>query len=148
MSDTDMQRLSVESECRQLVLRSALMVDQRDYVSLAALFAENAELIRPNGQLLQGRAAIIEAYAQRPASRLTRHLLFGSVFNWDGADQAVMMTPVLLWSGDAGDEPGPFGRPARGQQVVGEFADRFIRTAEGWRIGKRVARFEMFLECE
>lgn len=138
-----LQRLMDEAACRALVLQSAALADRGEAEALAALFTDNAPLTRPNGAVLEGRAAIAQAYRQRPAQRLTVHLLGGTLFDEIGPDHARATTPVLLWAGDQRDAPGPQGRPAEARQIVGHFRDDFVRTEAGWRIARRAASFAL-----
>lgn len=151
----DLLALLSEQACRTLVLRSAALSDAGDATALAALFTEDAELVRPGAPAIRGRAAIEQSYRQRPAGRITAHMVLGTVFDGaigaigdggDGGDggEASATSRVLVWTADAGTEPGPHGRPAEPRQRLGFFADRFVRTAEGWRIRQRRAGFEMF----
>ena len=139
-----LQRLLIEHECRGLVLRAAECADQHRPADLAALFTADGRLQRPNAQPLIGREAIAAAYAQRPADRISRHMVTNCRVDVASADEARATTVVLLWFGSTNDAPGAKGRPAQGEQVVGEFADRFVATPEGWRIADRVASFLLF----
>ncbi|WP_287496466.1 nuclear transport factor 2 family protein [Pandoraea sp. CB10b_02] len=133
--------------CYDLVMRFVACNDRRDPQGLAALFAETGVLVRPNGDTLVGPAAIAAAYADRPVDRLTRHLVGNVLIDVTSATSACGSSAVLLWSGSAQDTPGPFGRPAQGRQVMGEFEDMFVRTAQGWRIARREARFTFVREA-
>lgn len=135
-------RLLAEHTCRDLVARAAMLTDTHRHEDFAALFAHDAVLVRPGGEPLCGRAAIVASYRARPATRLTRHLLGATVVDLVAPDRARGHTPVLLWSGDEADAAGAFGRPAR-QQAMGGFEDEFVRTAEGWRIARRQASFAL-----
>ncbi|AKM32803.1 hypothetical protein AB870_12685 [Pandoraea faecigallinarum] len=128
-------------------MRFVLCNDRRDPQGLAALFADNGVLVRPNGETLVGRAAIAAAYAARPADRLTKHLVGNVLIDVTSATSAIGSSAVLLWSASAQDTPGPFGRPAQGRQVMGEFEDTFVRTVHGWRIARREARFTFVREA-
>ena len=143
----DLQALLSEQACRTLVLRSAALSDAGDAAALAALFSKDAELVRPGAPAITGRVAIEQSYRQRPAGRITAHMVLGTVFEGaigSGDEEASATSRVLVWTADAGTEPGPHGRPAEPRQRLGFFADRFVRTAEGWRIRQRRAGFEMF----
>jgi ketosteroid isomerase-like protein len=131
---------SAAAACRETVLRAAAAVDTGDARGLADLFTEDAVLLRPNGEALHGRAAIFDAYANRPAGRITRHLVTGTWVDLLAGGQARATSFVLLWSGDAARPQSPSGRPAD-KQVVGEFHDLLVHTATGWRIARRDARF-------
>lgn len=132
-----------EHACAQLVLRAAALADAQRPDELAALFTTDAHLLRPGGQALVGRAAIAQAYRERPAHRLTVHLVCGTLFDTVGPLKAAATSHVLLWVGDARSPEGPQGRAAEARQVVGRFIDRFVRLPEGWRSAKREACFDL-----
>jgi SnoaL-like domain len=137
----EMQSLLIERACSRLVLLAAEHADHHRPAEFAAVFAVDAVLSRPNAEPLQGREAIRAAYAQRPASRITRHLVTNIRVEVLSATEARASSLVLLWAGSADDEAGPRGRPAQAGQVVGAFDDRFALTPEGWRIAARQASF-------
>jgi uncharacterized protein (TIGR02246 family) len=140
-----MDRLLAQQACRDLVLRAAACADAGDAQALAQLFTEDGVLVRPNAEPLQGRAAIHAAYSQRPAGRITRHLVSNTLVEFDTALAARALSYVLLWAGVQSDEDGPCGRPAAARQMVGEFADHFARMADGrWLIRRREARFVLY----
>lgn len=139
--------LLAKQACHDLVMRFVACNDRRDPQGLAALFADEGVLVRPNGDTLVGPAAIAAAYADRPADRLTRHLVGNVLIDVTSPTGAIGSSTVLLWSGSAQDTPGPFGRPAQGRQVMGEFEDTFVRTVQGWRIARREARFTFIREA-
>lgn len=142
MSPGDTARWQADAACRDTVARSARLADLHDHEALASLFTEDAELQRPGGEVLRGRAAIQAAYGARPAHRLTRHLVAGTVVDLRTNDEACAISAVLLWNGSLDDAAGPFGRPAHAPAVVGEFDDLLRRCADGcWRIVRRHARF-------
>ena len=137
------ERVLAEQACRDLVVRAAHCTDSHRHEDFAALFAPDGVLTRPGGEPLRGREAILASYRARPAARITRHLITGSVIELASATQAHGLSYVLLWGGDLGDAEGPSGRPAQ-RQVMGEFEDEFALTAEGWRIARRDARFVLY----
>lgn len=135
-----LQTLLIKDACRHLVLRAAALADANEPGALAALFAEGGLLVRPGAEPLIGREAIRQSYTQRPAERITRHLVTNIVVEVESETEARAASVVLLWSGSTQDTPGPQGRPAQ-REVVGEFSDRLSLTPEGWRIARREARF-------
>jgi hypothetical protein len=137
-------RLLAEQACRDLVILAAVLVDVQAFEGYAALFTRDGVLLRPGLQAIQGYAAILDSYRSKPAGRITRHLLSNTLVVLESDSQARATSNVLLWSGRMPDPAGPFGRPLRGQQVVGEFEDRFFLTSEGWRFQRREARFVLF----
>jgi len=142
-----LDKLVAEQACRDLVLQAAALTDSQAYEEFAALFCDDGELIRPGGQPLRGRAAIVESYRARPAGRITRHLVTNTLVQLDSDTAAHARSSVLLWTGSVSDGTGPFGRRAHPRQVVGEFEDSFELTANGWRIARREARFVLHVEA-
>ncbi len=137
-------RWQIDAACRDTLARAARLTDLQDHEGFVAQFAEDAELVRPGGAVLRGHAAILAAYRERPAQRLTRHLLAGTVVDVLGPDEAAAFTTVLLFSGDLKDALAPQGRPARGPAIVGSFDDLLRPGTDGrWRITRRRASFDL-----
>lgn len=129
-----------ELACQRLVADSAAHNDAREWVSLAALYTDEAVLTRPNGEQVAGRAAIEASYAAGPANRRTRHVVSNFRFDSDHDSSARGHSSVVVYSWDATSEPDPrFGHPLDPRIVVGDFFDEFVRTADGWRIAARRA---------
>ncbi|WP_235823553.1 nuclear transport factor 2 family protein [Azohydromonas sediminis] len=140
----DAEQLAAAQACRDVVVASAHAVDARDFDAFAALFTDDAVLVRPNGDALHGRAAILAAYRQRDPARLTRHVIGSHAVELLDANTARSRCYVVVWGGNANDAPTPQGRPADATHMVGEFADELARTAAGWRIRRRDASFALF----
>ncbi|WNO04214.1 SgcJ/EcaC family oxidoreductase [Rhodoferax mekongensis] len=140
-----MESYAAEADCRALVLQAADAVDRADANAFAALFVADGTLVRPDGSLLQGRAAIAAAYAARDPDRLTQHLVSNQLVTLqpDGA-AALVRSKVLLWSGRHSAPLTPQGRAADALSQVGEFVDAMEFSAEGWRIRRREAHFVLF----
>jgi len=135
--------LTIERACERLVLEFAHFSDHLEYESLVRLFTSDGIMQRPNGDLLKGRDAILGAYHARPAGRITRHVCSNIRITVENADHAKGLTYAVLYSGNSsGAANGHFGFKVE-QQLVGEFEDEFVRTADGWRIAVRRARFVM-----
>jgi hypothetical protein len=134
----------IERTCERLVIDAVHFTDRQDYASFAALFTAEGTLTRPGGQPLVGREAIQRSYEARPRTRITRHLCTNIRVTVDSPERAHGTTYVLLFTGNSEDPaPNHFGRPADARQLVGEFEDEFERTAQGWKIRARQARFEL-----
>ena len=141
---TDLEELLIERACERLIVDSATHNDQRDWPALAALYAEDGVVVRPNGQRLEGRAAIEAAYAAGPGARVTRHVCGNLRVHVDGPESAHATTVVVIVSGTRSDDPDvTFGIVPNEHHLVGEFADRFTRTDAGWRIAERRASMVM-----
>jgi uncharacterized protein (TIGR02246 family) len=131
-----------EAACRALVLQGADAVDAGDAAGFAELFVPDGVLVRPNGSVLQGRAAIAAAYAARDPDRLTQHLISNQQVLVDLATGiASARCKVLLWTGRHSTPHTPQGRVADALTQVGEFEDTLVQTADGWRLRRREARF-------
>ncbi|MGH9133048.1 MAG: nuclear transport factor 2 family protein [Ilumatobacteraceae bacterium] len=136
--------LLIERDCERVVVASATCNDQRQFAALADLYTVDGVVVRPNGQRLEGRAAIEGAYAAGPPDRVTRHLCANVRVDVDGPDAARATTVVLILSGVRSDDPDvTFGVVPSERHLVGEFADRLVRTDAGWRIAERRATLTM-----
>ena len=142
-----LERHIAESACRDVVRRAALKLDANDLDGFAALFTDDAVVVRPGKEPLQGVKALIASYRARPASHMTRHLVAGSVIDLRAPDEAHAVSDVLLWTAITDDAVGPFGRRAQSRQVMGEFEDTLRLCADGlWRIAHRHARFVLHVD--
>jgi len=144
MGSIESEQLAAQALCRDLVARTAYFTDQQNHEAFAGLFTEDAQLARPGGAWLNGRAEILASYRAKPADRITRHLVSNTVFSDTQAGSAQAVSYVLLWSTTADAAPEAFGRKANARQVLGEFHDSFVKTEQGWRIAKREAVFIMY----
>jgi hypothetical protein len=140
----DVARCVVQSQCEQLVLKSAQLADLQAHEALTALFTPDAELSRPGTEPILGHDAILASYRSKSPDRITKHLILGTLFDHVTADAVSAVSQVLLWTAEASDISGPFGRPAKNKAIVGEFVDEFILVDGGWRIRRRTAHFAMF----
>jgi hypothetical protein len=118
----------IERACERLVVDFAYFSDRREYESLGALFVENGTMTRPSGSVLAGREAIVKSYKATPVERVTRHICTNIRIVVESADRARGVTYSIVYSTNANPR-------------VGEFEDEFLRTADGWRIATRIARF-------
>ena len=133
----DASEAAVRAACERLVYESAARNDAMAWDRLGEVYAVDAVLVRPSGETLEGREAIVEAYAATPPGRLTRHVCTNVRIDLTGPDTAVGSTTVLLFIADPAEE-GHAVRTSPGP-AVGEFEDEFVRTADGWRISRRLA---------
>jgi hypothetical protein len=71
---------------------------------------------------IEGQGAILAAFKSRPA-RTTRHICANIRVDVDG-DRATATSQILLFTGHEAPK-------------VGSYADKFTRTADGWRFVER-----------
>jgi len=140
----ELDLMLIERACARVVIDSATFNDRKDWPALAALYTDDGVVVRPNGQRLEGRPAIEAAYASGAPDRVTRHLCSNVRVDVEGPDSARVTTAVLIVSGVRSDDPDvTLGIAPNERHVVGEFADRLVRTDAGWRIAERHASLTM-----
>ena len=136
--------IASERACERLVLDFAYFSDRQDYASLADLFVTDGTMIRPSGDPLIGREAILKSYQSRATGRITRHVCTNVRITVESTSRARGLTYAIVYSGNSNEPPeAHFGIKADARQLIGEFEDEFVRTADGWRIAVRRARFVM-----
>ena len=138
-SSTDVA--SIVSACERLVLDSAAFNDEADWAALAELYSIDAVLTRPSGQVIEGRDAIERSYRSGSTDRRTRHICSNVRVTVDrsSAASASASTLVQLYAWTAPPEATD-ALPSIGTATIGEFADTFVLTEDGWRIASRTAR--------
>jgi ketosteroid isomerase-like protein len=136
--------LLIQRACERVIIESATCNDARQWAALAALYTVDGVVVRPNGQRVEGRAAIEAAYSAGSPDRVTRHLCANLRVDVSGPDAAHATTTVLIVSGVRTDESDVvFGVVSNEHHIVGEFADDLVRTHAGWRIAERHATLSM-----
>ena len=133
------ERLRIEQQCRDLVSAVAQLGDRRDIARAAALFAEDGVWVR-GGRHWTGRTEVVESYGRIPATQLTRHMSANCVVTVQDADHATAVTYYVAYHHDPGIAEPTFPLPFDPPFSLGEWHDRFVRTAEGWRIARRETR--------
>ncbi len=137
MSDVDaIATVLIDAACRRIVVATARCNDAKQWDELGDLYTVDATLQRPNGQVLTGRAEIVDSYRSGPPERRTRHVCSNIDIEVLDAGSAVGVTSVLVYSWHDGDGD---GLPLATGPVIGDFRDRFTLTADGWSIAARTA---------
>ncbi len=140
------QQLSDIQSCYNLVVDCASIIDESRYDDLALIFSEDGVFARPTvpDEPISGRATIVAAFKKRPANKIGQHLVLNIRVNLTGADTAEGTSSIMLYMSDTDT---PFengkGRKAVGP-VLGVYRDRYVRTAEGWRIADRRGRVTLY----
>jgi ketosteroid isomerase-like protein len=135
---TPEEKIAIEWECGQLSLRFMALNDQQDWTAMCALLTEDATFARPTDpdNPVTGRTEIRAAFDARPAGRITRHICTNLIIEARSPTEASGTMYALLFTG-AADKRGKIGVIADDRQLIGEFYDDYVRTAEGWRIARR-----------
>ena len=151
MKRTDMDALAqmhAKNECRDVILAAAFAVDAQDYAALVELFCEDATVVRPGGAALHGRAEILASYLLKDANRMTHHLVCNhQVEVLSSGKNAHSRCKVLLYVSDKNHTLTPQGRKAAAKHQVGTIEDALVLTADGWKIQKRHAWFDVWVEA-
>ncbi|MBI4766212.1 MAG: nuclear transport factor 2 family protein [Deltaproteobacteria bacterium] len=132
----------IEDECTKLSIAYARHVDFKEYDQFVRLFTEDGEL-NVTGKPVKGRVKIARSVSLRPEGLRSRHVLTNIYIKVIDEEHAEGLSYLTLYrhtgEGLEGDDQGP--RIISGSSAVGHYADRFIRTEEGWRFSSRVLHF-------
>lgn len=131
------ERLLIERECERLIYAYCHVVDHGEAARVADLFAEDGVWASPEATR-EGREAIRKAFQARQdnAGRMSRHVCSTPLVEVVDADHATAVTYLTLYRHDGA--PGRRVSPLDGlPEFVGEYRDAFVRTADGWRFGRR-----------
>ena len=141
------EEMLIEHACEKLIMRSIRTFDERDFQGFADVFAADGVFFRANQPTapLVGREAILAALKSRPADRLTRHLCSNVQIDVIDADHAKGLCYLYLFSAAGSPPESALGGPADKVQRIGEYLDEYVRTAEGWKIAKRVGTIVMHM---
>lgn len=135
------ERREIVAACERLALDFAWHVDHRNAEDVVALFAPEASFER-KGEILKGRDEIRAAQLKRPAGIVTRHVCSNLRVDVLDGRRATGTHYFLLYrhdhaaTGTDAAAPAPLGPP----ETLGEYHDEYVRTEEGWRISRRVAK--------
>jgi hypothetical protein len=142
-----LQQLADIQDCYDLVVDCATIIDESRYDDLASIFTVDGVFARPTvpDEPITGRDTIVAAFKKRPASKIAQHLVLNIRVRLTGQDTAEGTSSIMLYMTDADvpQEPGK-GRKATGP-LLGLYRDRYVRTAEGWRIADRRGRVTMYV---
>lgn len=119
-----------EMACQRLVVAAYSLMDQGRYEETAALFTDDAVWVR-GGKPVTGRAAILAALHQRPATDLSRHIITNILVTLS-SDKEGTATATFMPLRGARREDGSVAMPPITN--VGDLAYRFHRSVDGWRI--------------
>jgi uncharacterized protein (TIGR02246 family) len=132
----DLQTLLIERACQRLVTDYCHFVDHGEAARVADQFTEDGVWASPENTMT-GRDAIRRGFERRQANtaRMSRHVCDNfrlDVIDADHAEGVVYLT-LFRHDGEPGRRTSPVGTP----ELVGEYRDRFVRTADGWRFARR-----------
>lgn len=135
--DDFLQRLADERACEALIVRYTHLVDFGEAPAIADLFTEDGTWRAPDF-VMDGRDEIRAGFERRQGvtRRQSRHVCTNVAVTVDG-DEATALCYLVNFRHDSetgqAEKPAPAGVP----KYVGEYHDRFVRTADGWRFVDR-----------
>jgi hypothetical protein len=131
--------IDIELACTRLVNQFAVFNDAGRFAELVALFTEDGRYARPiaPGQFIVGRPDILASFEARPKDRVGRHLITNVIIDVHDATHATGFCYVTLYSGSTEHKAEKFGLQAQSSQFVGEYADEFVLTPDGWKFEER-----------
>jgi len=131
---TQDERRAIEADCTRLAIAYAVLVDAWRNDEFAALFADDAELVVPRGTY-RGPAAIKAAMDARDRSFVSRHVITTVLVTVESPTTASGMAYLTHYKGapPAGKSVVQGATPS----AVGTYHDRYVKTAQGWRIARR-----------
>ena len=125
------QAQEVYRDCTNLVLDYALYRDRFDAAGFAGLFTEDGSLT-VGGQTWVGREQIHGRIVALNTGSSIRHLMSTVRITPVDETHATGVSYATIYSSPAGVNT------VTGFTLMGEYHDEFVRTAEGWKIAKRV----------
>jgi hypothetical protein len=133
---TDLEKLLIERECERLIYLYCHWTDHGEAARVADLFTEDGVWISAD-RTMNGRSAILTGFRARQTNerRMSRHVCTTPVIDVVDADTADGVVYLTLYRHDG--EAGRATSPTQAPSMIGEYRDRFVRTAAGWRIQRR-----------
>jgi|GEM_PF-251659 len=133
---TDLDKLLTERECERLIQLYCHWTDHGEAARVADLFTEDGVWASADNTM-NGRESIRRGFQARQANtrRMSRHICTGALIDVIDADNASGVVYLTLYRHDA--EAGRTTSPTQAPSMIGEYRDRFVRTAAGWRIQRR-----------
>lgn len=128
---------AIEWDCTRLITRFYMLLDEKRYDELAALFAADGIWIRL-GQELTGRDAIVAAMAER-ADWLTAHLVSNitiDIVDADTVETTQYVTLYRLEGRSAADGPAPVVPPLG----ILRHRDTLVRQGGEWKFRRKTSR--------
>jgi SnoaL-like domain len=136
----DSKRAQIAQACERLLLEVAHLTDHGPHESIADLFTDDGELDR-DGTVIRGRQALRDSYVKRPVTLMTRHLVSNVMVTLVSENEANCRACATVYRFRSQDGVRPVPPvDCEGPESVVEFEDHLIRTADGWKVRRRVLR--------
>jgi hypothetical protein len=127
--------MQIEWACTKLSHDFAYFIDNRDYDSLAALFAPDGVWER-HGVRLNGREEILKTMKSRPSNQFTRHITTSFHFSEVAPTVArATLYNMSYFSFTVEKLPSAY---VPENAILLDFFDTYKLTDEGWRLAERI----------
>ena len=132
-----MDRMLIEHQCVKQIYRYAMLNDRKDWTAVVEMFVEAGRFARPSapGDVIEGRAAILESFLGRPAG-ITQHIVSSVIVDVKSEKAARATSLIQLYVGV--DEGGAVPVHKLAAPFVGGFHDRLERVGEDWLFAERI----------
>ena len=132
------RQAEIEASCVKLINIFAHRIDARRYDDLLGLMTDECIVEWPGNRMRAD--ALVEALKQTPENLVSMHVITTTLFSDAALDHAECVSYLSFYQGERrADGTGQLADPA----VLGEYHDRFERTADGWRISARTVKPRM-----
>jgi hypothetical protein len=134
-----LERVAVTQECIALIFRFAHKNDARDADALAEMFVSDGIFRRPSapGDPVRGREAIRQSFRNRPANKLTRHIVINPIVTMLNAREARAESYILLYTATISEGAKP-PVAADAKQLLGAFDGLIVLDSDGvWKFKER-----------
>jgi uncharacterized protein (TIGR02246 family) len=134
-----LERVLAERACERLVVEYARRLDFGQADRVAELFTDDAVWEMPGRIRFEGRDELAAGIPSRLSgtARTTRHVCTNIAIDVLGRDEAVGFCYLVNYRYDWPDGAAVAPAPSAEPKYIGEYTDRFVRTADGWRIAHR-----------
>lgn len=135
---TEQERAAIEATCQRLSIAFANAADRHDATGLSNAFAIDGQFDR-RGEVVNGRAAIAASMADWSPDMILRHVCSNLLVEVQDKDHATGITYATVWRHGPEKKAERKGRiaPLTQPSSIVEYHDKYVRTAEGWRIAYR-----------
>lgn len=132
------QKLLIESACKDLMTRYCIALDTRDVDGFLSIFSPDGvwELVNDTPRELAGQDAIRGYFDKRQTAVFNVHLLQNAHVDVKSETEAEGYCIALIIDGPMGEMPVPM----RGVELITEYRDQYRLFPEGWRIVRRSMR--------
>lgn len=132
----DIERMLIERACARLVTEYCHFVDHGEAGKIAGQFTDDG-IWASATDVRTGREAIERSFQKRQANtaRMSRHVCSNLLIDVIDENNATGVVYLTLYRHDG--DPGRRVSPSDVPDVIGEYRDTFVRTAEGWRFKRR-----------